>query len=213
MEKHVIFLGAPGSGKGTQAKLMVSECGYNHLSTGDLLRAEVAKQTPLGLKAKGIMESGALVGDDLVLELIKKNCELVSHNYLFDGFPRNLAQSKALDEVVLKGHNHLAVYFHIDLNLLKERLVNRRACGQCGVIYNLVLSPPKVAGVCDSCGSKDLRHRDDDKEHAVANRLKVFEATITPVLEYYDLKGILRRVDASKRIDEVFGEVKKSLGI
>lgn len=211
--KHLIFLGAPGSGKGTQAKLMVVECGYNHLSTGDLLRAEVAKQSPLGLKAKAIMESGALVGDDLVLELLKKNCDLDKNNYLFDGFPRNLAQAKSLDEVVLKGHNALALYFHIDLNLLKERLVNRRACGQCGTIYNLIFSPPKKAGVCDNCGSTDLKHRDDDKEEAVVNRLKVFESTITPVLSYYESKGVLRRVDAAKRVDEVFGEVKKSLGI
>lgn len=192
---------------------MVAECGYNHLSTGDLLRAEVAKQSPLGLKAKGIMESGALVGDDLVLELLKKNCELDKNNYLFDGFPRNLAQAKSLDEVVLKDHKALAVYFHIDLNLLKERLVNRRACGQCGTIYNLIFSPPKKAGVCDNCGSSDLKHREDDKEEAVVNRLKVFESTITPVLSYYESKGLLRRVDASKRVDEVFGEVKKSLGI
>jgi adenylate kinase len=211
VEKHLIFLGAPGSGKGTQAKLMVSECGYNHLSTGDLLRAEVAKQTSLGLKAKAIMESGALVGDDIVLELLKKNCELDKHSYLFDGFPRNITQAKALDEAVLKGHNALAVYFHIDLNFLKERLVNRRACGQCGAIYNLLFSPPKIEGVCDTCGSKDLKHRDDDKEEAVVNRLKVFESTIAPVLSYYESKGVLRRVDASKKVLEVFGEVKKSL--
>jgi adenylate kinase len=119
--RNLIFLGAPGSGKGTQAKLMVTECGYNHLSTGDLLRAEVAKQSPLGLKAKEIMKAGALVGDDIVLELLKINCDLDKHNYVFDGFPRNLVQAKALESVVIKNHDHLAVYFHIDLNLLKER--------------------------------------------------------------------------------------------
>ncbi len=213
MGRNLIFLGAPGSGKGTQAKLMVSECGYNHLSTGDLLRAEVAKQSPLGLKAKEIMKSGALVSDDLVLELLKINCDLDKHNYVFDGFPRNMAQAKALEEVVLKGHESLAMYFFIDLNLLKERLVNRRACPGCGSIYNLISTPPKAENVCDKCGHKGLVHREDDKEEAVVNRLKVFESTITPVLDYYESKGVLRRVDASKRVDEIFSEVKKVLGI
>jgi adenylate kinase len=211
--RSLIFLGAPGSGKGTQAKLMVSECGYNHLSTGDLLRAEVAKLSPLGLKAKEIMKSGGLVGDDLVLELLKINCDLEKHNYVFDGFPRNIAQAKALEEVVLKGHESLAMYFFIDLNLLKERLVNRRACPQCGTIYNLVSTPPKTENVCDKCGHKGLVHREDDKEEAVLNRLKVFESTITPVLDYYESRGILQRIDASKRVDEIFSEVKKVLGI
>jgi adenylate kinase len=192
---------------------MVSECGYNHLSTGDLLRAEVAKQSPLGLKAKEIMKSGALVGDDLVLELLKINCDLEKHSYVFDGFPRNIAQAKALEEVVLKGHESLAMYFHIDLNLLKERLVNRRACPGCGSIYNLISTPPKAENVCDKCGHKGLVHREDDKEEAVVNRLKVFESTITPVLDYYESKGVLRRIEASKRVDEIFSEVKKVLGI
>jgi adenylate kinase len=192
---------------------MVTECGYNHLSTGDLLRAEVAKQSPLGLKAKEIMKAGALVGDDIVLELLKINCDLDKHNYVFDGFPRNLVQAKALESVVIKNHDHLAVYFHIDLNLLKERLINRRACPSCGTIFNLIFSPPKVENVCDKCGTKGLKHRDDDKEEAVVNRLSVFESTITPVLDYYEKKGILRRVEASKRVDEVFREVKKVLNI
>ncbi len=206
-------MGAPGSGKGTQAKLMVSECGYKHLSTGDLLRAEVAKQSPLGTRAKGIMESGGLVGDELVLELLKINCELENHSYVFDGFPRNIAQAKALESVVLNGHESLAVYFHIDLNLLKERLINRRACPSCGTIFNLMFSPPKVADTCDKCGHKGLKHREDDKEAAVVNRLSVFESTISPVLSYYEGKGDLRRVDASKSVTEVFGEVRKVLGI
>lgn len=213
MGRNLIFLGAPGSGKGTQAKLMVSECGYNHLSTGDLLRAEVAKLSQLGLKAKEIMKSGGLVGDDLVLELLKINCDLEKHRYVFDGFPRNIAQAEALEEVVLKGHESLAMYFFIDLNLLKKRLVNRRACQQCGTIYNLVSTPPKAENVCDKCGHKGLVHREDDKEEAVVNRLKVFESTISPVLDYYESRGVLRRIDASKRVDEIFSEVKKVLGI
>jgi adenylate kinase len=192
---------------------MVSECGYNHLSTGDLLRAEVAKLSQLGLKAKEIMKSGGLVGDDLVLELLKINCDLEKHRYVFDGFPRNIAQAEALEEVVLKGHESLAMYFFIDLNLLKKRLVNRRACQQCGTIYNLVSTPPKAENVCDKCGHKGLVHREDDKEEAVVNRLKVFESTISPVLDYYESRGVLRRIDASKRVDEIFSEVKKVLGI
>jgi adenylate kinase len=105
------------------------------------------------------------------------------------------------------------MYFFIDLNLLKKRLVNRRACQQCGTIYNLVSTPPKAENVCDKCGHKGLVHREDDKEEAVVNRLKVFESTISPVLDYYESRGVLRRIDASKRVDEIFSEVKKVLGI
>lgn len=210
--KQVIFLGAPGSGKGTQAKLLVADCGFNHLSTGDLLRDEVAKESELGLKVKNIMENGELVGDDIVLELLKINCDLTGSQYLFDGFPRNLAQAKALDELVLGGTESVAVYLDLDLDVLLERLVNRRTCGDCGAIYNLVHSAPKVAGTCDKCGGSNLLHRDDDKALAVSKRLEVFKNTITPVLEYYEQKGNLRRIDASQNKDQVLVQMKETLG-
>ncbi len=210
--KQVIFLGAPGSGKGTQAKLLVADCGFNHLSTGDLLRAEVAKESELGLKVKNIMENGELVGDDIVLELLKINCDLTGSQYLFDGFPRNLAQAQALDEAVLNGTESVAVYLDLDLDVLLERLVNRRTCGDCGAIYNLVHSAPKTEGTCDKCGGTNLVHRDDDKAEAVSKRLEVFKTTITPVLEYYEQKGNLRRVDASQNMDQVLVQMKETLG-
>ena len=209
---QVIFLGAPGSGKGTQAKLLVADCGFKHLSTGDLLRAEVAKESELGLKVKNIMQNGDLVGDDIVLELLKINCDLLGTQYLFDGFPRNLAQAQALDETVLKGHESVAVYLDLDLNVLLERLVNRRTCGDCGAIYNLVHSAPKTPGTCDKCGCTNLLHRADDKEEAVSKRLEVFKTTISPVLEFYENKGNLRRVDASRDMDQVLAQMKELLG-
>ena len=210
--KQVIFLGAPGSGKGTQAKLLVADCGFNHLSTGDLLRAEVAKESELGLKVKSIMENGELVGDDIVLELLKINCDLTGSQYLFDGFPRNLSQAQALDEAVLNGTDSVAVYLDLDLNVLLERLVNRRTCGDCGAIYNLVYSAPKLTGTCDKCGGANLVHRDDDKEEAVSKRLEVFKTTISPVLDYYEQKGNLRRVDAAQDMDQVLAQMKETLG-
>jgi adenylate kinase len=211
MGTQLIFLGAPGSGKGTQAKLMAKEKGYKHVSTGDLLRSEVAKNSDLGSQIKKILEKGALVADDLVLALLQKNCDLDLHHYIFDGFPRNLDQAKALEKSVLQGHKALAVYFQIDLDNLKQRLINRRTCEDCGAIFNLVLSPPKVSGVCDRCQGKNLIQRQDDRESVVNERMRIFSSTIGPILEFYSEKGALRRVDASHSADQVFRDVLKTL--
>ena len=211
MGTQVIFLGAPGSGKGTQASRLVDGLSYFHVSTGDLLRNEVKKESELGKRVQAVMAAGDLVSDELVLELLKVNCDLSDGNYIFDGFPRNLDQAKSLDDVVLKGSESKAIYFKIDLNILKERLVNRRSCGKCGAIFNLKYNPPKVSGVCDSCGNKDLTHRKDDSDEAVGNRLNVFKATIDPVLKYYKEKGNLREIDASSNPSDVFEELKKAI--
>ncbi len=210
MATQAIFLGAPGSGKGTQAKNLVDQMQFNHVSTGDLLRAEVAKESELGKKVSDIMSRGALVSDEIVLELLKNNCDLSHGAYIFDGFPRTLEQAKALDEVVLKDFPSTAVYFEIDLNVLKERLVNRRTCGDCGAIYNLVHKAPKSEGKCDLCGG-DLQHRKDDTEEAVGNRLNVFKETIEPILAYYEGQNRLKRVDAGSKPAEIFEELKSAL--
>lgn len=204
---HLILLGAPGSGKGTQAKKIVTELGYDHISTGDLLRGEVAKGTELGKRVEKIMKEGALVDDQLVLELLKANCDLENNSYIFDGFPRNEEQAKMLDSEVLKDSKSLAISFDMDSEKIIQRIINRRIAKGSGEIYNLVSRPPKVEGKCDVSG-EELIHREDDKEEVVRNRLEVFENTIEPMLKYYDAKGILVKVDADKDPAELFEDLK-----
>lgn len=210
-KSHLIFIGAPGSGKGTQANKLVSDREFKHISTGDLLRAEIAKQSPLGLEVKKVMDEGQLVSDDLVIRLLQANINLTADQYIFDGYPRNLAQAQTLDREVLKSSPSLAVYFEIDMNKLVERLTNRRTCKDCGAIYNLVSKKPKVMGKCDQCGSTNLVQRADDKEDVIKNRLQVFQDTILPVLEYYQDLGRLMKVDAEMSVDEIFKQISSKV--
>lgn len=203
---QIILLGAPGSGKGTQAAQLVEKLGYNHISTGDLLRKEISEGSELGLKVKSIMDKGDLVDDQTVLELLKKNCDLGQNSYIFDGFPRNLEQAQLLDQVVLKDVSKKAIYFDIDLEVLVERVVNRRLAPKSGEIYNLKTKPPKVPGKCDVSG-EDLIQRKDDNEQTVRNRLNVFKSTIDPVLEYYEKNESLVRIDASLPSGEVMDQL------
>jgi len=204
---HLILLGAPGSGKGTQAKRIVTELGYKHISTGDLLRGEVAKGTELGKRVEKIMKEGALVDDQLVLELLQANCDLKNNSYIFDGFPRNEDQAKMLDDEVLKDSNSLAISFEMDTEKIVQRIINRRIAKVSGEIYNLETRPPKIEGKCDVSGEV-LIHREDDKEEVVRNRLQVFENTIEPMLSYYEKKGILVKVEADKDPSELFEDLK-----
>ncbi|AYF45875.1 MULTISPECIES: adenylate kinase [Halobacteriovorax] len=208
MSPQLILIGAPGSGKGTQAKKIVNELGYNHVSTGDLLRAEVAKGSELGTKIKEVMDSGELVSDELVLDLLKANCAVDKSTYIFDGYPRNLVQAKDLDSALLGGVKSLAVYFEVNIDTLVERIVNRRVAPKSGEIYNLKTKPPKVDGKCDVSG-EDLVHRKDDNEETVRTRMKVFTDNIEPVLEYYESQGRLVKVDATKDLDAIFEDIKK----
>ncbi|MBT3983514.1 MAG: nucleoside monophosphate kinase [Bacteriovoracaceae bacterium] len=211
MKKQLVFLGAPGSGKGTQASKLVGVKGYNHVSTGDLLRAEVAEGSDLGKRVSEIMSSGSLVSDEIVLELLKKNCDLGNGVYIFDGFPRNIDQAKALDAQVLSEAPYQAIYFKVDNDKLIGRLTSRRTCGDCKAIYNLISKLPKVSGVCDECGGSNLEHRKDDTEDVIRNRLEVFEGTIKPVLDYYESKNNLTVLDAMENIDDVFHGVEGAL--
>jgi adenylate kinase len=207
MKSHLIFIGAPGSGKGTQASRFVADKGFKHISTGDLLRNEVAKGSVLGQEVKKVMDSGALVSDDLVIRLLQANIDLAKSQYIFDGYPRNIAQAQTLDKEVLKSTTSTAVYFDIDMGKLVERLTNRRTCKTCGAIYNLISTKPKITGVCDKCGGTDLVQRADDKEEVISNRLKVFQDTVNPVLKYYQDLGRLMRVDAEKSPDVIFSQI------
>lgn len=208
MKPQLILLGAPGSGKGTQAKKLVDEFGYNHLSTGDLLRSEIVKASALGNKVKGILDRGDLVDDQTVLELLDANCDTLSDSYIFDGFPRNLEQAKALDEVVLKGADSKAIYFRIDLDVLIERIVNRRIGKKSGEIYNLITRPPRVEGKCDVSG-EDLIQRADDREETVRNRMEIFKDSIEPVLSYYRANNRLVEIVAETDVDTIFKKFSK----
>ena len=204
MKSHLIFIGAPGSGKGTQANKFVTERSFKHISTGDLLRAEIAKKSALGLEVKKVMDEGKLVSDELVIRLLQANIDLNSSQYIFDGYPRNLVQAETLDKEVLKGSPSISVYFEIDVARLVERLTNRRTCGNCGAIYNLISKMPKITGTCDKCGSTNLVQRADDNEDVIKNRLKVFQDTVSPVLKYYQDLGRLIKVDAEQSPDVIF---------
>lgn len=207
--KNLILLGAPGSGKGTQSAKLVDTMGYNHVSTGNLLREEIAKKSELGLKVKAVMDAGQLVSDELVVELLKANLDLENNSYIFDGYPRNEAQAETLNNI-LEGHRYLAVHFKLDTENLVERLTNRRVTRNGKHIYNLKTNPPKVAGVCDITG-EELIQRDDDKEEVVRDRMKVFNQTMQPVIDKYRSLNALVEVDADQSPDKVLEEIRSKI--
>jgi adenylate kinase len=209
--KQAIFIGAPGSGKGTQAGKFVADKGYKHISTGDLLRGEIAKGTELGKQVKAVLDSGQLVSDELVIKLIHANADLDKSSYIFDGYPRNLAQAETLDREVVKGRPSLAVYFEIDLPKLISRLTNRRTCKDCGTIYNLVTQAPKKTGVCDKCSGTNLVHREDDKEEVIKKRMDVFSQNTQPVLDYYKSTNRLMTVNAENSIEQLYQQISNHL--
>jgi len=206
LDRAVIFLGPPGAGKGTQAKELARKYGVPHLSTGDMLRENIAKGTPLGAKAKPLMERGELVPDSLVLKMVAARIEQpdCSHGFVFDGFPRTVAQAQYLGEM-LKQHGYrqpLVIHFAIDPGLLMRRITGRRMCKVGGEIYNIFDRPPKVAGKCDNDGG-ELEQRQDDREEVVGPRLQAYQKQTAPLVAYYRRLGRLREVDAAKSVDEV----------
>ena len=209
MKPHLIILGAPGSGKGTQAAKLISK-GFKHVSTGDLLRSEIAKNSELGQKVSGIISRGDLVDDKTVMALLKANCDIDNVSYIFDGFPRNVYQAEMLEAELLKDKKTLAVYFNIDLSILVNRVVNRRTCGTCGEIYNLATKAPRVLDTCDKCGTVgSLKQRKDDTEEVVSNRLKIFKETVEPMLSFYKSRRELVEIDASMPEEVVFDALEK----
>ena len=208
MKFQLIFLGAPGSGKGTQSERVASAFSLEHLSTGDLCRKEIASGGPLGRSIEKAVQSGKLVEDSTILELLQSYCDLSSKQYIFDGFPRSLQQAKDLDEYVLKGVSSKAFYFDVDFSVLKERLVNRRTCKECLHLYHLIMFPPKRSGVCDVCKG-ELLQREDDAPEVVQGRIEIFKEAMLPLLEYYREGQRLVRLNAEKDPDGVFAEIKR----
>ncbi|RKX81869.1 MAG: adenylate kinase [Spirochaetes bacterium] len=192
---NLIFLGPPGAGKGTQAKITSEKYGIPQISTGDIFRKAVADQTELGKQAKAIMEKGELVPDNLTIELVKERLakDDVKAGFILDGFPRTIEQAKALDNFA---EIDAAINFEIDKEEIVRRLTGRRICSNCGAIYHITDFPPKVPGICDKCGGK-LYQRDDDKPEAIEKRLAVYTKQTEPLITFYSSAGKLRNINSS----------------
>uniref|UniRef100_A0A7V5K1V6 Adenylate kinase n=1 Tax=Thermodesulfobacterium geofontis TaxID=1295609 RepID=A0A7V5K1V6_9BACT len=203
---NIIFLGPPGAGKGTQAKILIERYVIPQISTGDMLREHVAKGTELGVKAKEYMEKGQLVPDEIILGMVKERLsqEDAQKGFILDGFPRTVAQAEALDKILEEMGKKIEYVLALIVpdEELVTRLTGRRTCKNCGMMYHIKCKPPKVEGKCDSCGG-ELYQRPDDNEETVRNRLKVYHNQTAPLIEYYRKKGVLFEVDGSKSIDEI----------
>jgi adenylate kinase len=215
MAKRVVLLGAPGAGKGTQAKMLIEKYKIPQISTGDILRKAVADGTPLGKEAKVIMDAGGLVSDKIVLGLVEDRIKQpdCKAGFILDGFPRNTAQAEALD-TILSGMGMpltVALNIDVDMNDLLKRLTGRRTCKSCQQMYNIYFSPPKKEGVCDKCGGA-LFQRDDDKEETIKKRLDVYTKQTAPLIEYYSKKNIMKTIMGTGSINDIFTKVTAVLG-
>jgi len=212
---RLVLLGAPGAGKGTQAKKLIEKYGMPQISTGDLLRAAVAAGSDLGKEAKSFMDKGELVPDSVVLGMVEERLQQddCKDGYILDGFPRNTAQAEALDQMLDKLGMSLDAALRVDVPLedLMKRLTGRRTCKGCGQMYNIYFSAPSVEGECDKCGG-ELYQRDDDQEATIQKRLQVYQEQTAPLIDYYSGKGILKSVGGTGGIDEIFDNVVATLG-
>ena len=211
----IVMLGAPGAGKGTQAKMIAEKYTIPHISTGDIFRANIKEGTPLGLEAKSYMEQGKLVPDELTVKILldrvsKDDCK---NGYVLDGFPRTIPQANVLKEALAKQNDKIDYAINVDVpdeNIVR-RMSGRRACVTCGATYHIEHVPPKTEGVCDKCGSA-LILRDDDKPDTVLNRLKVYHDQTQPLIDFYNNEGILKEVDGTIDVKDVFENIVKILG-
>ncbi len=212
---NLILLGPPGAGKGTQAARIIEKFDVPHISTGDIFRENIKEGTPLGQKAQEYMNKGELVPDSLVIEiatdrLTKDDCK---DGFLLDGFPRTVEQAETLDKFLAEAGKKVDHVLDIDVapEILMERLTGRRVCKSCGATYHVTNIPPKVEGVCDSCGGQ-LYQRDDDTAETVGNRIDVYNSQTKPLIEYYEKAGNISHLDGSARLEDLFAEIVKILG-
>ena len=212
----IIMLGAPGAGKGTQAKQIAAKYNIPHISTGDIFRANIKNGTELGKKAKTYMDQGALVPDELTCDLVMDRIQQddCKNGFVLDGFPRTIPQAEALTEALNAIEQKMEYALNIDVpdeNII-HRMAGRRACVGCGATLHLEFAPTKVEDICDVCGEK-LILRDDDKPETVTNRLNVYHAQTKPLIDYYDKKGIVYTIDGTQSMDKVFSDIRKILGV
>lgn len=211
----IIMLGAPGAGKGTQAKMIADQYGLPHISTGDIFRANIKNGTELGMEAKKYMDQGLLVPDELTVKILldrvaQEDCQ---NGYVLDGFPRTIPQAQVLDKALNELGDQIDYAINVDVpdeNII-NRMSGRRACVACGATYHIVHVPTKVEGICDRCG-KELILRDDDKPETVKNRLNVYHEQTQPLLDFYDKKGVLKSVDGTVDMKGVFASITAVLG-
>jgi adenylate kinase len=211
----IVMLGAPGAGKGTQAKMIAEQYGIPHVSTGDIFRMNVKNGTALGMEAKAYMDKGELVPDELTVRILldrvaQEDCK---NGYVLDGFPRTIPQAEVLDAELTKLGDAIDYAINVDVpdeNIIR-RMSGRRACVGCGATYHIVHIPPKKEGICDKCGG-ELILRDDDKEETVKNRLNVYHAQTQPLIDFYTGKGVLKTVDGTVDSADVFAAIKSILG-
>ena len=211
----VIMLGAPGAGKGTQAKKIADKYQIPHISTGDIFRANIKNGTELGTKAKAYMDQGLLVPDELTVRILldrvaREDC---ANGYVLDGFPRTIPQAQVLDQALAEMDDAIDYAINVDVpdeNII-GRMTGRRACVTCGATYHIVHIPPKQEGICDACG-KELVLRDDDREETVSKRLSVYHEQTQPLIDFYTAKGILRTIDGTEKMQDVFTNIVTILG-
>lgn len=209
---RLIFLGAPGSGKGTQAKRLAKKYDLEHISTGDILRKAIEAKTELGLAARKFMDAGELVPDDVVLGLIKEELTGGRKGFIFDGFPRTRPQAEGLESILRELGLEISRVINLDVpdDLIVARLEARRLCRNCGQEYNLKTKPPGQDGICDLCGGQ-LYRRPDDSAEVIKNRLGVYHTKTKPIEDFYRTRGLLTEVDGSRSFDEVFDSISESV--
>jgi adenylate kinase len=215
---RIVLLGAPGSGKGTQAKFMVEKYGIPQISTGDLLRAAVANGTEYGKQAKAVMDKGELVSDEIVLGIIKERLQDddAKAGFILDGFPRNIAQAESLEILLAEIEQPIdsALLIDVDFDVLMKRLTGRLSCQSCGAVFNRYTSPPQKENTCDACGS-ELYHRADDNEETIGKRLKVYEENTAPLIDYYAERNKLRRINGMGEMQSItntiFAELDRTI--
>ncbi len=212
---NIFIMGAPGSGKGTFSSRIKDEFNLNHISTGDIFRANIANDTPLGQQAKAYTEKGLLVPDEITNKMVADylaNLSDKKNGYLLDGYPRTLDQALAFEEMT-KGTDlavDVVVAMDVPFDVLTKRITGRRTCKKCGAIYNIYTTPPKVDGICDVCGEA-LSQRKDDNEASLKVRLDEYAKNTEPVIAYYEEKGIVKHIDADRSMDEIWPSIEEAL--